>query len=74
MLKDVLLEYGAPIAVALTLGVGNLTIGNSERIAVIETENKNMVQVQQEMIKEIKDLTAVVIRVDTKLEVYDGEG
>lgn len=74
MLKDVLLEYGAPVAVSLTLAVGGMAISNSERIAIIETENKNMVQVQQEMIREIKDLTAVVIRVDTKLEVYDGEG
>lgn len=71
MLKDVLLEYGAPIAVSLTLALGGMGIKNTIGVAVLESETENMVQVQKEMIKEIKSLTIIISRVDGKLEAQN---
>lgn len=68
-MKELVLEYGAPIAVSLTLGVGGLAVTNSQSVAVLEAETDNMVEVQREMIKEIKELNRIVYRIDAKLEV-----
>jgi hypothetical protein len=71
MLKDVLLEYGAPIAVSATLAVGGMAISNSERIAVVETETKNVIQIEQQTLREVRELTVIVARIEGKLETHN---
>ena len=68
MLKDLLIEYGAPLAVSLTLAVGGIAISTSERVAVIETENKNMLTIQRELVHEMKEMNRIIYRIDAKLE------
>jgi hypothetical protein len=69
MLKSTLIDYAAPIAVSLTLAVGGMAVNTSEKVAVLQSETKNMVQVQQEMVQEMKELNRIVYQIDAKLEV-----
>jgi hypothetical protein len=71
MVKDILMEYGIPIAVSLSLGLGGMAISNSTKIAVLESETHNMVEVQKEMIHELKELNRVIYKIDAKLEVQN---
>lgn len=73
MIKDFIIEYGAPVAVALTLSVGGMAIKNSKDIAVIESEKAMIVDLQRETIKEVKDLSKAVYRLEAKLEVEGNE-
>lgn len=69
MLRQAVIEYIAPAVAAATLGVvGTFTIGHSERISVLETENENGIEVQKELVRKVDNLTRIMVRVDTKIE------
>ncbi len=69
MLKQAVIEYIAPAVAAATLGVvGTFTVGHSERISVLETENENGTEVQRELVRKVDNLTRIMVKVETKLE------
>jgi hypothetical protein len=71
MLREIVTEYGLPLAVTLSVGLGSMAINNATNIAVLESETHSMVDVQKEMIKEIKTLNRVMYRVEAKLEAQN---
>jgi len=71
MLRDMLIEYGVPIAGTLAVAVGGMAINNQQSIAVIESENKTMLELQHEMHRDIKDMSRIVYRLEAKVEVQD---
>lgn len=71
MIKDVVLEYGAPIAVAITLFVGNEAMENSKAIAVLEAQDEHYLEVQRELVNETRMLVKAVTRIEAKLEVQE---
>ena len=71
MLRDMLIEYGDPIAGTLAVAVGGMAINNQQSIAVIESENKTMLELQHEMHRDIKDMSRIVYRLEAKVEVQD---
>jgi hypothetical protein len=71
MLREIVTEYGLPLAVTLSVGLGSMAINNATSIAVLESETHSMVDVQKEMIKEIKTLNRVMYRVEAKLEAQN---
>lgn len=72
MIRQMFLDYAAPAVAAATLGVvGTFTLGHSERITVLETENENAIDVQRELVRKVEDLRTIMVRVDTKIEERD---
>lgn len=70
-MRDMMVEYGLPVALSLAVAGAGLTITNQRDVAVLQSETESMVEVQKEMIQEIKELNRVVYRIDAKLEVLD---
>ena len=69
MIRQMFLDYAAPAVAAATLGVvGTFTLGHSERITVLETDNENSTEVQQELVRKVDNLTRIMVRVETKIE------
>lgn len=69
MIRQMFLEYAAPAVAAATLGVvGTFTLGHSERITVLETDNRNSTEIQKELVRKVDNLTRIMVRVDTKIE------
>lgn len=69
MIRQMFLEYAAPAVAAATLGVvGTFTLGHSERITVLETDNRNSTEIQKELVRKVDNLTRILVRVDTKIE------
>jgi hypothetical protein len=63
------LDYAAPAVAAATLGVvGTFTLGHSERITVLETDNENSTEIQKELVRKVDNLTRIMVRVETKIE------
>lgn len=67
-MKDLMVEYGLPVALSLVVATGGIAITNQRDVAVLQSETDSMVEVQKEMIKEIKELNRIVYRIDAKLE------
>lgn len=68
-MKQMMLDYAAPAVAAAMMGVvGTFTLGHSERISVLETENENAIDVQRELVRKVEDLRTIMVRVDTKIE------
>lgn len=74
MLKDLLIEYAAPLAVSLTLAVGGLAVTNNRDVAVLQTENVHIMAVNSELLNEMKAISKVIYRIEARLEVYPNEG
>lgn len=69
MIRQMFLDYAAPAVAAATLGVvGTFTLGHSERITVLETDNRNSTEIQKELVRKVDNLTRILVRVDTKIE------
>lgn len=69
MLRQMFIDYAAPAVAAATLGVvGTFTLGHSERITVLETDNENSTEVQKELVRKVDNLTRIMVRVETKIE------
>jgi hypothetical protein len=69
MIRQMFLDYAAPAVAAATLGVvGTFTLGHSERITVLETDNKNSTEIQRELVRKVDNLTRIMVRVETKIE------
>lgn len=74
MLKDLLIEYAAPLAVSLTLAVGGLAVTNNRDVAVLQTENVHIMAANSELLNEMKAISKVIYRIEARLEVYPNEG
>lgn len=69
MIRQMFLDYAAPAVAAATLGVvGTFTLGHSERITVLETDNENSTEIQKELVRKVDNLTRIMVRVETKIE------
>jgi len=69
MIRQMFLDYAAPAVAAATLGVvGTFTLGHSERITAIETDNENSTEIQKELVRKVDNLTRIMVRVETKIE------
>ena len=74
MIKDLLIEYAAPLAVSLTLAVGGLAVTNTRDVAVLQTENTHIMATNSELLIEMKEIAKVVYRIEARLEVSPKEG
>ena len=74
MIKDLLIEYAAPLAVSLTLAVGGLAVTNNRDVAVLQTENVHIMAANSELLNEMKAISKVIYRIEARLEVYPNEG
>lgn len=69
MIRQMFLDYAAPAVAAATLGVvGTFTLGHSERITVLETDNDNSTEVQKELVRKVDNLTTIMVRVETQIK------
>lgn len=69
MIRQMILDYAAPAVAAATFGVvGTFTLGHSERISVLETDNENSTELQKELVRKVDNLTRILVRVETKIE------
>lgn len=78
MLKNLLNDYALPIAATLTLSVGGVAVNNRIDVAVLKSENRTLTQSQtvlvteqRAILKEIRDMSIVVTRIDTTLKVKE---
>jgi hypothetical protein len=69
MIRTFLQDLSIPVAISLTVAVGGMTVTNARDVAVLQTESKNMLELQREMAYELKEINHVVYRIDAKLEV-----
>lgn len=71
--KELFAEYGLPVAVSITVGIGSLTISNSQRVAVLESETAGLVELQKEMVRDIKEINKLVYRIDATVHNQYGD-
>lgn len=64
MIKTLLQEFSIPVAISLTVAVGGMAVNNSRDVAVLQTESKNVLELQREMTKDIKEINKLVYRID----------
>ena len=74
MIKDLLIEYAAPLAVSLTLAVGGLAVTNTRDVAVLQTETTHIMTANSDLLNEMKDISKVIYRIEAHLEVRHNEG
>jgi hypothetical protein len=53
------------------VAVGGLTVNNAREVAVLQTESKNMLELQKEMNTDLKAIGHIVYRIDAKLAVQE---
>jgi hypothetical protein len=71
MIKTLLQDFSIPVAISLTVAVGGLTVNNAREVAVLQTESKNMLELQKEMNTDLKAIGHIVYRIDAKLAVQE---
>lgn len=71
-IRDLMVEYGLPVALSLAVATAGITLTNQRDVAVLQSETENMVEVQKELIKEVKELNRVIYRVDATLAAQYG--
>ena len=67
MIKTLLQEFSIPVAISLTVAVGGMAVSNSRDVAVLQTESKNVLELQREMTKDIKEINKLVYRIDANV-------
>ena len=67
MIKTLLQEFSIPVAISLTVAVGGMAVSNSRDVAVLQTESKNVLELQREMTRDIKEINKLVYRIDATI-------
>ena len=66
-------DIAVPVAISLTVAAGGMTVSNSRDVAVLQTETVNMIEMQRNMNKDVKDISRLVYIIDAKLEHLPNE-